>query len=222
MTTTTTPARAAGEFFAAVMLAAESSQVQPCDPGALRQQLTAALQSFATHPASRRLEAAELENARFALVAWADETLLRSDWSGREQWAQDLMQMELFRTNRAGNQFYEHLARLRPDQNAVREIHLLCLAFGFEGHLADREPERQTLIREQYEMLRAAGHARDLLATAPLSPAAYNLEIELQPRSGSGLPRILLGWAAGAAGLFVLLWSILSLMAASVPLPPGS
>jgi type VI secretion system protein ImpK len=204
------------------MLAAESGQVQPSDPAALRQQLMTALQSFATHPATRQLGADEIEDARFALVAWADETLLRSQWPGREQWAQSLMQLELFRTNRGGNEFYEHLARLRPDQSSVREIHLLCLAFGFEGQLADREPERQTLIQQQLEMLRAAGHTRDLAASVPLSPAAYQLEIQLQPRSGSGLPRIILGWAGAAAGLFGLLWSILTYMAASVQLPPGS
>jgi type VI secretion system protein ImpK len=204
------------------MLAAESGQTQPSDPGALRQQLLTALQNFATHPATRQLEADEIEDARFALVAWADETLLKSSWPGREQWAQSLMQLELFRTNRAGNEFYEHLARLRPDQSAVREVHLLCLAFGFEGQLADREPERQTLIQQQFEMLRAAGHARDLRASVPLSPGAYELEIQLQPRSGSGLPRVVLGWVAAAAGLFGLLWSILTYMAASVPLPPGS
>ena len=204
------------------MLAAESGQTQPSDPAALRQQLLTTLQSFATHPATRQLGAEEIEDARFALVAWADETLLRSHWPGREQWAQSLLQLELFQTNRGGNEFYEHLARLRPDQSVVREIHLLCLAFGFEGQMADREPERQNLIQQQFEILRAAGHARNLLTSVPLSPAAYELEIQLQPRSGSGLPRILLGWVAAATGLFGLLWSILTYMAASVPLPPGS
>lgn len=217
-----TPVRAAGEFFTAVMLAAEAGQTQPCDAAALRQQLLTTLQNFARAPATQKLRADEIEEARFALVAWADETLLKSQWPGREQWAQSLLQLELFRTNRGGNEFYEHLARLRPDQSDVREIHLLCLAFGFEGQLADREPERQTLIQQQFEMLRAAGHTRDLLATSPLAPAAYELEIQLQPRSGSGLPRIVLGWSAAAAGVFGLLWSILTYMAASVPLPPGS
>ena len=57
---------------------------------------------------------------------------------------------------------------------------------------------------------------------APLSPPAYDLEIELRQASGRPLLPALLGWAGFAGGLFVLLWVVLFACSLAVPLPPGS
>jgi type VI secretion system protein ImpK len=215
--------RVAGDFFATVLLVADAPDEHYVDPSQLRAQLVSQLDTIAKHPVATSLEAQELEQARFALVAWADEILLRSRWPGRDEWAQELLQLRLFRTNRGGDEFYERLARLRPDQTAARQIYFLCFAFGFEGQLVGEESQRQTVIQQNYDMLRASGLAQDLVVTTgQLSPEAYELEVHLDPPSSGSLARIALRWGGLAALIFGLLWGVLTFMAGRVPLPPGA
>ena len=213
--------RIAGELFGSVLLFSEAPEAQRQSLPALRNQILGLLDAIAKHPDAQQIPADELEEARFALVAWADETLLRSDWSGREEWLRELQQLQLFRTNRAGDEFYDHLARLRPDQNSAREIYFLCLVLGFEGRYAGHQAERTEMMRQQFELLRVSGHALDLAGTAPLAPPAYELEIRVRGGGGRGLWPVLLTWLGAAAGVFAVLWLVLRLMAAGVPLPPG-
>lgn len=216
----TTLDRLAGDFFAAVLLVADAPPGRGVTPAALRGQLIGLLDAFSRHPLAQASDPHELESARFALVVWADEALLRSHWEGRDDWAHELLQHQLFRTNRGGDEFYERLARLRPDQSGARRIFLLCFAFGFEGQLLDQPQQRQALIQQSYDMLRAAGQVRDVIGLGRLAPEAYELEVQLKPPGRGGLASILMLWSAGVAVLFAVLWVVLSVLAASVPLPP--
>jgi type VI secretion system protein ImpK len=190
-------------------------------PAALRGEMLRLLEAFAKDPAARSVAPDELEDARFALVAWVDESVLRSGWPGREEWLRELLQMQLYRTNRAGNEFYERLARLRPTQTAAREIFLLCLAFGFEGQYAGHDAERRALIAQQLDALRAAGRALDPVRESPVTPSAYEVEIRLGPRGRGRIGRALLVLAAGVALVWGVLWVILRLIVGDTPLPPG-
>jgi len=212
--------RVAGDFFASVMLVAEAGEAGQVDPATLRGQLVTELDALAKHPAATALEPMELEDARFALAAWADELLARSAWPSAAVWASDLLQTRLFRTNRGGDEFYERLARLRPDQNAARQIYFLCLCFGFEGQLIGQEPERRALMQQNYDMLRAAGKARDLVTAGQLSPEAYQLEVHLEAPTSGSLVRILSRWGLLAAGVLFALWAVLAVLSRRVPLPP--
>ena len=214
--------RVAGDFAANVLLFGAAVEEQRPDAATFRSQVTGALDAISAHPAAQGLAPDELDNARFALVAWTDEVVLRSDWAGRDEWLHDLLQLSLFRTNRAGDEFYQRLAALPPEQNTAREIFFLCLALGFEGQLAGNEPERQNVMRQQYEMLRVAGRAQDVAAATPIAAPAYEVAIELPKGAGSGLRRILFGWSGVAIAFFVVAWSILTCAAAQVPTPPGS
>jgi type VI secretion system protein ImpK len=214
--------RVAGDFFASVLLVSEAPEEQFTDAASLRAQLVSLLDVVSRDPLAQSLESQELEDARFALVAWADETLIKSSWPGRGDWSQDLLQQQLFRTNRGGDEFYERLERLRPDQNAARYVYFLCFAFGFEGQYVGDEAQRQAIINQCYDMLRAAGLAKDSITVRQLSPEAYNLEVHLEPPSSGSLIKILARWGGGAALLFGVLWGILTYLAASVPLPPGA
>ena len=214
--------RAADDFIARVLLTTEAPPDQVIDPSQLRAKLLGDLGAFEKSPSAQSLEAQELDDARFALVAWADEMLLKADWSGRDAWAQELLQMQLYRTNRGGDEFFERLARLRPDQSGGRLVYFLCLAFGFEGQLVGDDAALRALAAQHLDMLRASGVARDLFTTERLSPEAYELEVHLEaPQSGTAR-RIVLGWAAVAGLVFLLCWGVLRLMAARVALPPGS
>jgi len=214
--------RVASDFFATVLLVTESNSRQSVDPADLRGRLVSYLDYLTQHPLARNLESQELEHARFGLVAWADELLLRSDWAGRDQWAKELLQRQLFGTNRGGDEFYERLERLRPDQNAARMIFFLCFVFGFEGQLTGQEAELRAKIQQHYDMLRASGAARDPIHMGRIAPEAYQVEVNLEPPSSGSIGRILLRWIAIAGVIFLLLWGVLEFFAGRIPQPLGS
>ncbi len=73
------------------------------------------------------------DDARFALCAWIDETVMNSPWQHRAAWQRTLLQSEYYNTVNAGAEFFDRLNQLHPDQNDVREIYYLCLGLGFAG-----------------------------------------------------------------------------------------
>ena len=138
--------RIACDFVSAVVLFASAPEATRPAPSALRAQLTALLEQLASRASAEGLDAAQVEAARFALVAFADELVLLTAWAGHDAWAQEPLQQQLFRTRRAGNEFYERLALLRPDESDAREVFALCLAFGFQGQWAGHDAQRQEIL----------------------------------------------------------------------------
>ena len=92
----------------------------------------------------------DILSARFALTAFIDETINRSDWRGKTIWAQNPLSLEYFNTNNAGVEFFTNLdaLRQRPDAKTdLLEIYYTCLALGFEGKYALTDPRQlQNLI----------------------------------------------------------------------------
>jgi type VI secretion system protein ImpK len=215
--------RTAGDFVTLVQALGSSGGAGFPSAEALRMQLLSLLEPITKATPKTGVAPDEAEEACFALVAWADEVLLKASWSGRDSWLADPLQKLLYQTNRAGNEFFEHLARLRPEQLAAREIYLLVLAFGFEGQYEGQPGDRRALLGHQYDVLRAS---RGLLETArerELSPAAYRLGIELPLRSRRGLG---LGLGALVLGLCLVLvyaglWWMLGSVSGEIPLPRG-
>jgi type VI secretion system protein ImpK len=73
------------------------------------------------------------ELALFAVCAWIDETILCSNWSGKDSWKHHLLQQEYFKTHRAGEEFYEKLDTLTANDSEVAEIYYYCFSLGFSG-----------------------------------------------------------------------------------------
>ena len=210
--------RAAGDFVAAVSLFTQAPG-QSSDPTQLRHQLRSLLDGFAQHPAAQGVSPVDLEEARFALVAFADEMILRTEWPGHAEWLREPLQLQLFHTNRGGDEFFERLSRLRAEQTDAREIFFLCLVFGFEGQYADREAERRALLGQQFEMLRVAGRAADVANVAPLTPSAYEVEIQLPSQRSRSVWRPLLAMGVLTLGFFGLLFLGLYFAGGRVPAP---
>ena len=84
----------------------------------------------------------DVQEARFAVVAWADEMILQqTDWVHHQRWQSTPLQLEYCDTRNAGEELCERLERLRPEQSAVREI-FCCLGLGFRGcYCLGREDE---------------------------------------------------------------------------------
>ena len=214
--------RAARELVAFVSAFGAGDAGRELGAPALRNQLLLLLDRFAKSTEAAELRADELEEARFALVAWLDEVILRSDWQGRDEWAAEPLQLRLYKTNRAGNEFYEHLRRLRPEHTRAREVYLLVLSLGFEGQYHDQQAERRALIKLQYETLRAARAVIEVDRERYVTPSAYELEIDLPPRGGGRLVRMLVAIAVVLVVAYVAGWIALQLLAAHVPLPRGA
>ena len=82
-----------------------------------------------------------IEEAKFALVGFLDETILQSSWALRDMWAGNPLQLQYFNEFNAGEEFYTKLEGLRNAEDArkldVLEVYFHCLALGFKGKYAD-------------------------------------------------------------------------------------
>jgi type IV/VI secretion system ImpK/VasF family protein len=72
----------------------------------------------------------QAEGATFAVVAWIDEIMARNPayLTGSIP-----LQVSMFNTNNAGNEFFQHLSALKQDQDEVREVYYHALLCGFVG-----------------------------------------------------------------------------------------
>jgi type VI secretion system protein ImpK len=104
----------------------------------LRQRLMGLLERMVTEGRRAGVADADLAEARYALVAFVDEQVMRSDWQGRAEWMSHPLQLELYRENTAGENFFVRLrSLLRGGNRAVAvEVYYLCLALGFSGAYA--------------------------------------------------------------------------------------
>jgi len=105
------------------------------------------------------------DDARFALCAWIDETVMNSPWQHRAAWQRTLLQSEYYNTINAGAEFFDRLNQLHPDQNDVREIYYLCLGLGFAGRYS---MEGDEFLRDQLKK----SNLRSLIGQV-LEPVSY-------------------------------------------------
>ncbi len=213
-------ARAAGETFAAALLFQAAPESARPAASALRAQLLELLDAFAQSPAAQQAAPVDLDAARFALVAWIDELVSVSGWHGAFEWEREPLQLALFGTRRAGVEFYDRLEKLRPENAAALEVFFHCLALGFQGDFAGREGDRLALVQRTLEKVRRVERALDLAREKRLTPAAYQVDIELSPRGGRLLPSLLMG-AGALLAVFGVLFGVLYLMAGRVPVLEG-
>jgi type VI secretion system protein ImpK len=213
---------AASDVFSTLLLfqAAPESQ-RPALP-AFRGQVLGLLEDFSKSGAAQQARPGDLEEARFALVAWIDETVNVAGWGGSAEWERDPLQRQLFGTRRAGVEFFEHLEKLRPENADALAMYFYCLALGFQGSYAGREGDRQVVLRRTHEKLRRVERALDLAREKRLTPAAYKVDIELPGRRGSRVLRGLLWISLGTLAVFGVFWGVLTFLAFRVPVPGGA
>lgn len=101
----------------------------------MRQRMVTALDKLVGEGRRAGLADADLAEARYALVAFLDEQVLKSNWSGRADWMNRPLQLELYRENMAGENFFARLRALLRDgkRPAALEAYYLCLNLGFQG-----------------------------------------------------------------------------------------
>jgi len=104
-------------------------------PAELRQRIVDVLDRMVGGARAARVPEAEIAEARYALVAFIDEQILKSSWPGRVEWMNQPLQLVLYREFTAGENFFARLRALlnHGGHESALQIYYLCLALGFRG-----------------------------------------------------------------------------------------
>lgn len=170
------------------LLRGDSHDVQSYD--AARDKVETLLSRAEQTARSRGFSQDDIENAKFAVCAWIDETVLTSQWSEAPEWKKQQLQRVFFNTNNAGVDFFLRLEDLGKNRTAVREVYVLCLCLGFHGRHF-HEDDRDTLAAVRSDnlgmLLGDLAHEKDL-AGAKIFPEAYWKQGKLTARGGRFRP----------------------------------
>lgn len=102
----------------------------------LRERIFSLLSKVERDSKEAGIDSEDIQSAIFALVAFIDETIISSEWGGKEAWLAKPLQLEFFNRYDAGEEFFVRLENLRQRphyKSNVLEIYYLCLALGFKG-----------------------------------------------------------------------------------------
>lgn len=94
------------------------------------------LHQFERTSFEKQIPSHQVHDAKYALAALIDETVLRSNLKDKEQWIAQLIQVEQFGEHLAGENFFHWLDRVKrqgPDYLPVLEVFYVCLKMGFMG-----------------------------------------------------------------------------------------
>lgn len=83
-----------------------------------------------------RAEDEIIDAVTYALAAFVDEAVMMSNWSHRDKWMAEPLQLSLFGEHMAGEDFFNKLEKFNEQPNKyieLLEIYFLCLEFGFRG-----------------------------------------------------------------------------------------
>jgi type VI secretion system protein ImpK len=174
----------------------------------LRRSVDMALRLMEREGASRGYKEEQLQNAKFALAAFVDETILAGPL--KQAWEKYPLQLEYFHEALGGIKFFDRLDSLlkRAETEAdVIEVYYLCLLLGFKGkydvYLEDQLPGE---INKVAERLRQAGRLRGSL----LSPHWKVTDQPEPPPPEPELPRWVIWTAAASIGLVALVYVVLN------------
>lgn len=132
---------------------------------------------------NRRVDPEIYDHAKYAMVGLVDELAIVSDWAYSNEWAQDPLELSIFNSNVAGEEFFERLKMLRDRFGASRdereresilgaiEVFFTCLECGFKGRFRHGgEGELQAVRSGLLGLLWPESGER---SHAPLFPEAY-------------------------------------------------
>ncbi len=120
----------------------------------------------------------DYDQARFAICAWVDETILSSSWSEKNRWQTEQLQRLYYNTTDAGEKVFDRLNALGLHQRDVREVYYLCLAMGFEGRYCNKGDEYllEQLKTSNLKLLAGSSVGLPSLERTELFPEAYPSE----------------------------------------------
>jgi len=128
----------------------------------LRERIKRLLDKAGVEAARAGVAHEDVQAAKFAMVAFIDETILSSEWAEKDRWLARPLQLEIYDRYDAGEEFFVKLETLRGQRvhrAEVLEVYYLCMALGFKGRYQLHDQERLRLIIEETyaELKRAPG-----------------------------------------------------------------
>lgn len=159
----------------------------------------------------------QVDGGAFALVAWIDEIMARNP-----VWLTDSipLQVAMFNTNNAGNEFFQHLSALKQDQDEVREVYYHALLCGFVGQYYYENGDTGELgkLKELHgRQLPIAPAATHTLREEKITPQPYGVADPAGPKYPRQWDRTLLRIGALVALLIPILYLAYLLIAAPKP-----
>jgi type VI secretion system protein ImpK len=153
-------------FTAIVRLRYNRQAVSSAD--SFRAQMKQTLAVAEHEAASRGCNPGDVQQAKFAVVAFLDESVLGCKSPAFSDWARKPLQAELYNHQLAGEIFFQELQKIlkRSDSSQTAdllEVYCLCLLLGFKGQYAS-EGELRSLTRQAQEKIRR------VRGTSELSP----------------------------------------------------
>ena len=202
-----------------LMMRIKAQLIAPSDE--MRRTVESLLKTFEEKGSRRGYKERQLQDAKFALTAFVDETVLAGGFPLREEWERYPLQLEYFKEALAGNKFFDRLDVLlkegAPEADVI-EVYYLCLLLGFKGKydvfLEDQLP---AVIAHVAEQLRKAGRLRE----RALSPHGLLNDQPAPPSPEPELPRWVKLAAVSAVGIVIFAylvfnWSLLSTLEAAM------
>jgi type VI secretion system protein ImpK len=127
----------------------------------------------------------DYDQARFAICAWVDETILSSDWAQKGKWQREQLQRIYYNTTEAGEEVFDRLNNLGLHQREAREVYYLCLALGFKGRYCKQGDDfmLDQLKTSNLKFLMGSSVGLPSLERSDLFPESYPLErAEIAPQ----------------------------------------
>ncbi|RMI27493.1 MAG: DotU family type IV/VI secretion system protein [Calditrichaeota bacterium] len=185
------------------------------DPERLRRRILEFINRLERRAKEAGYPSEDIRYTKFALVAFLDETILASQWSQKDLWMSNPLQLELFGRMDAGEMFFRNLEELRRHSAGnveVLEVYYLCLALGFKGRYSLFEQDKLWFILEDLygELQRLRGDK-----STRLSPSGERRE-QITEVVKKEVPAWIVAVGAGAIGfIFYIIMLLLSQNAAS-------
>src|SRR5712675_2203910 len=96
-----------------LILAAQLASANNLPPASdLRQRVIDVLDRMVSAARTAGVPEADIAEARYALVAFIDEQVLKSSWPGRVEWMNQPLQLTLYREYTAGENFFARMRAL--------------------------------------------------------------------------------------------------------------
>lgn len=155
------------------------------------------INEWIAHAGSFFHESRDWDYAKFALVCWIDEVLIRTPWAGREFMRENTFEQEHYGTRDRARDFYVKSEEAkRSGCSDALEVYYICVVLGFRG-IYD-SPDEGALLAKMHNL------PPDLEAWARQTSMAIHLGRGLPPLDQTGLQSI--EGAPPLTGIYTLIW----------------
>jgi type VI secretion system protein ImpK len=177
--------------------------------GALKTKVNNMFEDFEHKARNAGFENEKILQAKFALVAFLDESIISSSWEQKDEWLSEPLQLKLFNTFNAGEEFFTNINNFRQRTSSnkeVLEIYYVCLVLGFKGKYQLQSPEN---LRRVIDDLNMELHPEMFKAVDAISPNAKPKDSFVQ--SGKiGIP--VWAYPVAAVVISILFYFVFSIM----------